>query len=257
MYYLSNAINKIDFMITKEINKKQVRLYDSIDELPITRFHKYNKLLLIDSGIGSDLSDIDSHIERLYRYIKHDSKEAIQELQNMRQSLYMVNQEISPKFLAFAALVESIDGVKNDDLSDEGMRKTLEILKEASNGVISELVDTLKKKVDSELKLYFPAIFEDASLKEYYDKLKVRTKVVLDGIIEGKDIDEELEKIDFELLSYSKPKVFSGKDSEEIKFDKQFENMCLLIGQKLNKDAKLMNVLEYYNAFDYIRNEKK
>lgn len=244
-------------MITKIINSKEVRLYDSIDELPITRFHKYNKCLLIDAGIGSDLSDIDAHIERLYRYISHDSKLANQELQNLRQSLYMVSEEISAKFLSFAVLVESIDGVKRDDLSDEGMKNTLEILKEMPNGMIKEMVETLKKKLDSELKLYFPAIFEDSSLKEYYDKLKVRTKVVLDGIIEDKDVFEELERIDFSLLNYSKPKCFIGKESEEIKFDKQFENMCLLIGQKLNKDAKLMNVLEYYNAFDYIRNENK
>ena len=244
-------------MITKIINSKEVRLYDSIDELPITRFHKYNKCLLIDSGIGSDLSDIDAHIERLYRYISHDSKLAVQELQNLRQSLYMVSQEISAKFLSFAVLVESIDGVKRDDLSDEGMKKTLELLKEMPNGMISEIVEALKKKLDSELKLYFPAIFEDSSLKEYYDKLKVRTKVVLEGIIEDRDVFDELERIDFSLLNYSKPKCFIGKESEEIKFDKQFENMCLLIGQKLNKDAKLMNVLEYYNAFDYIRNENK
>jgi len=244
-------------MITKIINSKEVRLYDSIDELPITRFHKYNKCLLIDSGIGSDLSDIDAHIERLYRYISHDSKLAVQELQNLRQSLYMVSQEISAKFLSFAVLVESIDGVKRDDLSDEGMKNTLELLKEMPNGMISEIVEALKKKLDSELKLYFPAIFEDSSLKEYYDKLKVRTKVVLEGIIEDKDVFDELERIDFSLLNYSKPKCFIGKESEEIKFDKQFENMCLLIGQKLNKDAKLMNVLEYYNAFDYIRNENK
>lgn len=244
-------------MITKIINSKEVRLYDSIDELPITRFHKYNKYLLIDSGIGSDLSDIDAHIERLYRYISHDSKLAVQELQNLRQSLYMVSQEISAKFLSFAVLVESIDGVKRDDLSDEGMKNTLELLKEMPNGMMSEIVESLKKKLDSELKLYFPAIFEDSSLKEYYDKLKVRTKVVLEGIIEDKDVFDELERIDFSLLNYSKPKCFIGKESEEIKFDKQFENMCLLIGQKLNKDAKLMNVLEYYNAFDYIRNENK
>lgn len=37
--------------------KHKVELYDSIDELPIVRFHKYNKMLLIDAGVGSDLSD--------------------------------------------------------------------------------------------------------------------------------------------------------------------------------------------------------
>jgi len=34
------------------VNKKVVRVYDSIDEMPIVNFQKYNKYLLIDSGIG-------------------------------------------------------------------------------------------------------------------------------------------------------------------------------------------------------------
>ena len=46
------------------INNHIVILYDSIDELPIIRFHKYNKYMLIDSGIGSDLNDINVHIDR-------------------------------------------------------------------------------------------------------------------------------------------------------------------------------------------------
>lgn len=46
------------------INKHNVVLYDSIDELPMLRFHKYNKMLLVDAGVGSDLSDFDRHIER-------------------------------------------------------------------------------------------------------------------------------------------------------------------------------------------------
>ena len=93
------------------INKKIVRVYDSIDEMPIINFQKYNKYLLIDSGIGSDADDIDAHIIKIAKFIKaNNSKKALQELQNMRQNMYMVNSEISPKYLAFAALIYSIDG---------------------------------------------------------------------------------------------------------------------------------------------------
>lgn len=47
-----------------QIKGMNVELYDSIDDLPIMRFHKYNKMLLVDAGVGSDLSDFDRHIER-------------------------------------------------------------------------------------------------------------------------------------------------------------------------------------------------
>ena len=71
------------------VNKKVVRVYDSIDEMPIVNFQKYNKYLLIDSGIGSDADDIDAHITRVAKFIKsNNAKKALQELQNMRQNIY-------------------------------------------------------------------------------------------------------------------------------------------------------------------------
>ena len=51
------------------INKKIVQVYDSIDEMPIVNFQKYNKYLLIDSGIGSDVDDIDAHIVKIAKFI--------------------------------------------------------------------------------------------------------------------------------------------------------------------------------------------
>ena len=36
-----------------QIKGMNVELYDSIEDLPIMRFHKYNKMLLVDAGVGS------------------------------------------------------------------------------------------------------------------------------------------------------------------------------------------------------------
>ena len=36
----------------------KVVMYDSIEELPIVRFQKYNKMLMLDAGLGSDVTDI-------------------------------------------------------------------------------------------------------------------------------------------------------------------------------------------------------
>lgn len=129
------------------INKKIVQVYDSIDEMPIVNFQKYNKYLLIDSGIGSDVDDIDTHIVKIARFIKaNDSKKALQELQNMRQNMYMVNNEISPKYLAFAALIHSIDGKEVNDLSDDGLKKLLQGLKDIKHSKVIDFLLWLKKK---------------------------------------------------------------------------------------------------------------
>lgn len=129
------------------INNKVVTVYDSIDELPIINFQKYNKYLLIDSGIGADIDAIDSHIAKLAKYIKiNETDKAISELQNLRQNLFMINCEISPKYLAFAALIHSIDGKKSEDLSDEGFKKVLASLKEVPHSVIFNFLLSIKKK---------------------------------------------------------------------------------------------------------------
>ena len=236
------------------INKKIVRVYDSIDEMPIVNFQKYNKYLLIDSGIGSDADDIDAHIVKIAKFIKaNNNKKALQELQNMRQNMYMVNNEISPKYLAFAALIHSIDGKEVNDLSDDGLKKLLQDLKDIKHSKVIDFLLWLKKKVTSELETYFPGDFVNPKEKEAYDKLKNRTLLVLDSIINDTDNTEQIESIDTMMLNIHTPKVFVGSESVEVKYDKQFESTCLLIAQKTSMDARKMTVLQFYNAIDNIK----
>lgn len=236
------------------INKKIVRIYDSIDEMPIINFQKYNKYLLIDSGIGSDADDIDAHIIKIAKFIKaNNSKKALQELQNMRQNMYMVNSEISPKYLAFAALIYSIDGKEVNDLSDDGLKKLLQDLKDIKHSKVINFLLWLKKKVTNELETYFPGDFVNPKEKEAYDRLKNRTLLVLDSIINNTDNTKQIESIDTMMLNMHAPKVFIGSESVEVKYDKQFESTCLLIAQKTNMDARKMTVLQFYNAIDNIK----
>lgn len=238
------------------INKKVVRVYDSIDEMPIVNFQKYNKYLLIDSGIGSDVDDIDAHITRVAKYIKsNNTKKALLELQNMRQNMYMVNNEISPKYLAFAALIHSVDNKEVTDLSDDGLKDLLATLKEIKHSKLVDFLLWLKKKVASELELYFPGDFVSPKEKDAYDKLRQRTLLVLDTIANGTDNKEQISNIDLIMINMSSPKSYMGSESIEIKYDKQFESTCLLISQKTNMDAKKMTVLQFYNAVDNIKQQ--
>lgn len=240
------------------LNKKVIKLYDSIDEMPIVNFQKYNKYLLIDSGIGSDIDDIDAHITRVAKYIQlGDKKKAIMELQNMRQNIHMVNSEISPKYLAFASLIHSIDGKEITDLSDSNLKEVLQDIKTVKHSSFVNALMDIKKKVTTELELYFPEDFVKAREKEAYDVIKKRTLLVLEGITEGVDNQEQIDAIDDSIMQANIPKVFTGAESVEIKADKQFENACLVIGQKLGADAKKMTVLQFYNALDMITKQSE
>lgn len=240
-----------------KINKHTVEIYDSIDELPINRFQRYNKYLLIDSGVGSDLQDVLDHIDRAKIYIKSNPSMAITELDNMKQAVYLVSEQISPKYIAFAVLVSKIDGQPMDDLTDAGLQRVLDILKEAKKSWIDGILHSVKKKIDEELSLYFPGRFEDATCKEYYDQLRSHTMLKLQHLLTGEDISSASEDIEVRLAILTKPRIFSGKKSVEIAYDKQFEEMCLILSQNLQIHAQDMTVLQFYNAFEYLQKQAK
>ena len=244
-------------MKTVKIGEYTVEIYDAIDELPMLRFHKYNKMLLVDAGIGSDLQDFDTHIEKAMRYARSKTPElAAIELDNMRQNVYFIQSGLSPKCLAFAVLVKSIDGTPYNDLSDDGLQKVVDMFGDVPIKELTAQMEAVKKKIDRELQIYFPRLFDDATVKEYYDQLKRRTVLILQTIIDGgskPEREKEIDDITAELITYFNPKSFSGSDSVEIEQDKQFEKMCLMLSQHLHTDPKNMSVLAYYNAFEYIK----
>lgn len=244
-------------MITSKVNNHTIEIFDSIDDLPIRRFQKYNKYMLIDSGVGSDLQDVLDHIDRTMKYIKASPNMAITELNNMRQALYLVSEEMSPKYMAFAVLVNKIDGKPADDLTDAGLRRVLETLNEAKKGWLDGIINSVKKKMDKELTLYFPGKFEDASTKEYFDQLKSHTLLKLQHIITGKDVSEACSNIELRFAILMKPRPFFGKKSAEIEYDKQFEDMCLVLAHNLQVQVKDMTVLQFYNALEFLKKQMK
>ena len=122
-------------------------LYDSIEELPMVRFHKYNKMLLIDAGIGSDIQAFDAHVEKVVRYMRNgDAEDAAKELENLRQSVYVVQTEQSPRNLSFACLVAKVDGRDCDDISDEGLERTRALLSDVKVKEMATVRAEAKKK---------------------------------------------------------------------------------------------------------------
>ena len=129
------------------LNGKKVRLYDSIDSLTIERFHVYNRMLLVDGGIGSDIRDFDAHIEKVVRYIRNNDREnAAKEMENLRQNVYMVLEGQNVRHMSFACLVQSINGKECDDLSPEGLKAVLEQLGGTPLHDITTSSDEVKKK---------------------------------------------------------------------------------------------------------------
>ncbi len=130
-------------------NGNFLKMHDSIDEMPITTFQTYNRFLLIDAGIGSDMESIGRHISRITRYIQSgDDENAIKELVNYQQNLLYVIEFTSPEMMAFGALIHSVNGRVLNGLTDEEIK---DVLKELSRrgltvGKVRGFLDHIKKK---------------------------------------------------------------------------------------------------------------
>ena len=257
---LFNADNP-GIMVTAKIGKHTVEFYDTIEELPIVRFHKYQKLLLVDAGIGSDITAFDQRIEKTRRFLMAGKPEqAQQELENMRQCVFLIQSGVNPKQRAFAALVTKIDGQDCTDIGDDALAAITEKLNDVPESELTAQLEAVKKKIDGELTLYFPALFNDSDVKEYYDLLRKRTLEILNGIVAGVDDPagaEIVDKLTTALITYSNPKMFTGSDGVEIQFDRQFENLCLVLSEQLHVEPKKYSVLEFYNAFDFVKERAK
>lgn len=241
-----------------EFNGHKVELFDSIEELPVARFHKYNKMLMLEGGIGSGMEAVDRHLLRISAYIgRGDTANAQKEIDNARQSLRLTQEDLSPGSMAFAALVKSIDGKEEADISDDGLKRTAARLAEFTTVKAAETtMDSAKKKISAELELYFPGTFSCMDEGETTGLLQQRALLIL-GNIKGENNDAEIANIDTELVLWNKPETFTGTANAEIRQDLQFEEMALLLQSELAVDAKKLTVMEFYSASAYLQKRAK
>lgn len=247
-------------MVTTRIGKHTVEMYGAVDELPVVRFHKYQKLLLIDAGIGGDVSALDQRLEKTRRYLMAGkTKDAQQELANLRQCVFLIQSELLPRHRAFAALVKRVDKEEIPDASDASIDRVLELLADVPSGEIDGQLVSVKKKIEGELTLYFPTLFESPETKEYFDLMKRRTAAVLSLLAAGinPNGNGDVEELTTRMATLAPARVFDGPEGEEVKADRNFEDVCLVLSEQLHINPKTCTVFEYYSAYDFVQRRQK
>ena len=132
----------IDVILKKGIKRTRVVIYSDIENMPINRFSKFNKYLMIESNVGSDLSDFtNNHLAKIYR-VAGDKDKTITTANNMRQLFEFIVKEVNVSSLAFGVLVHSVNGAPNEDLTEETLKGLVVNLGNA--GLTNK---TLKKKL--------------------------------------------------------------------------------------------------------------
>jgi hypothetical protein len=142
-------------MKTVKHNFLVLEMYDSIEELPITRFQLFNKYLLMDSGIGSSIADVDNHINKVISFIGVDNQKAKVEVLNMRQNIAMVMANVSPEMNCFVVMIKTINGVAttDSDMTEEGIQQVIKTLSKRSvpYKFLKDVLSAIKKKLTSSL----------------------------------------------------------------------------------------------------------
>jgi len=137
-------------MLTKKLNGCTLEMYDSIDMLPIENYINYNRLTMLDAGIGSDLNAVMTHWEAVQRYCaKGDTESLNRQLSNYRQALTFIVSNVSPRMLSFVSLIHKIDGKVVEDFSDENMGDILKQLsrKGLTLKIVEGFLEFVKKKL--------------------------------------------------------------------------------------------------------------
>ena len=129
--------------------KHKVKFYDSIRKLPIMRYQKFNKYMMIGCEVGDSVQDYDNRTDRAIRYLNAgDATNAGIELENRRQLVHHAMSEYSPKGNALAIMVHSIDGRVIKDFEDETLEAVLKELDSIGFTIemLNETIGTVKKK---------------------------------------------------------------------------------------------------------------
>lgn len=129
--------------------KHEVIFYDSDKELPYRHYQKFNKHMMIAGEVGNSIQDYDRRMARAISYINNDdAKSAGIELTNQRQCVYNALQEYSPKGMALAVMVYSIDGVVYDSYHEDALNEKLDKLNSIgfTKDMLDKTVSHVKKK---------------------------------------------------------------------------------------------------------------
>ena len=132
-----------------QFHKHEVVFFDHPDELPHRRFSKFNSYFMVDLEGGATVADYNKRMQRGLSYIAaEDCKSAMQEFTNQMNCLHHAIENYSPKGLALATMVHSINGVIYRGYKDHHVEAISNMLNDIgfTQRLLEEALIHIKKK---------------------------------------------------------------------------------------------------------------
>jgi len=79
----------------------------------------------------------------------------------------------------------------------------------------------------------------------------------LNALIADGDLDAEEQKTNQYYSSLIRPKILTGKITDEIRYEQAFEVNCILLSKFINQPVKDLTTVEYFTLIDQYNKSKK
>ena len=238
--------------------KHNVQFYDSIHDMPIRRYSKFNMYMMIDSQVGESIGDYDKRNARCTGYLAaKDYESARIELINQRQTVHHALEQYSPSGMALAIQVHSIDGIVYEKYTDADLDIILDKLDSIGFTRLQQddTLEHIKKKIQSELLIYHASKF---SLDLNYNVAKINELKALADYVCGLDSSKEQLEAENEMLRLSKAEIWNiyVDGNAALAMENGFEEFLFLVAEHTKEDLELMTVYRFNCLLDYIKSKK-
>lgn len=247
-----------------KFNNHEIELFDSIHNLRILRFQRFNKYQMQACEIGNTFEDYDYRTAKAIQFIKKGmTTEAIQELENRRQTVFNAYNNFTPIGKSLAVLIKRIDETNYDTFSPDDLDRCLEHLDRIGFeiGESIEKLKEVKKKIETELVVYYPEFFPKNGDKEQTALRVRRVNNLLDGIINGEFDEDGLFTIEKEILEHDKPNNWNVwvSNNMERTLEVDFQKFGIAVAERTNQKLEEMMTFTFYATLEHLKekNPKK
>lgn len=252
-------------MTELKINDHVFQMYKSADELPALRYSRFQKYLIAENGIGSDIESVSLHFSKLFEFFGHGlHKEAYDETKNLFYNLYNMLEGNNLPAMGFACLVHSIDGKTFTDVTESGLENLVKTINETgiSQAQIKDYVNEVKKKIAADLRMIAPSFFNESDTYEIYVNIKNKIALLAQAAeyeVVPDDLLAKIRAIDKFMIEQNKPENFDGDDVENalLNCDTSFERLCATLESQGVANAQHLTVMQFYVRLEHFKKINK
>lgn len=153
-----------------KLGKHEIELYDSVHNLGVLRFQKFNKYLMQSIEVGNTFADFDRLTAKTIQFLEKEMyPEAIKQMENRRQSVFNAYNEFTPSGKALAILVKRINDRVFEDFSPDALDRIL-IRLDKIGFSYGEAIDKVSEVKKNSIRNYA------FTIRNFFQKTQIATK---------------------------------------------------------------------------------